>query len=232
MPLTSLNRIVTVLLVGGVIVAWLTSRAPNLNVALSLGGSTALAGFSFVVAAIVCGVAIDSMSDILINKPVVKRAREKSLIARLFLQADLYVQRQKWKLAFLSSLSGSILKSVAIQSDAGDQAENLLPRAAAGIFMQHTSKEHFQWMSTSDAMYMLCSNLSMCALLVWALEITIDRNAILFAPILLIFIFIFISRAINRDLYSEIMIFRFATIYCLEHPNTPSQVTLSGKAGS
>jgi TRAP-type C4-dicarboxylate transport system permease small subunit len=85
---TSLNRILSALIVGSIFLTWLVWRHGTLFV--SMPTNTVQWGISFVALALMCGVVVDALTEILVNDRMVKRARTRKRIAEFFLQGEMY----------------------------------------------------------------------------------------------------------------------------------------------
>src|SRR5437879_3774872 len=97
MPLTSLNRIVAILIVGSIPVVWCIFRIMNIASFLNSAGSAGpvIVGFAILAAAMIIGVLIDSISE-LFTRTLVNRARRSRLISRLFFQEETYNSFSQW----------------------------------------------------------------------------------------------------------------------------------------
>jgi len=81
-------------------------------------------------------------------------------------------------------------------------------------------------MTAGDAAFSLTGNLATTASVIWILEVFRDTTALKFWPLLAVLVYICIGRAINRDLYTDMIIFRFSTLFCLSNPPSQSNAVL------
>jgi hypothetical protein len=223
MPVTSLNRIVATLIVGSVPIFWLLLRV-KLEFNLSTWGPVSV-GLAFVAAAIVFGVLIDAIGEIVLSQTIVKRARRSKRVAKVFRQLEMHNYFVQWMRFFDNAVKGSKL-DLRTTADVLDEFD-IIRLEAIGIFFKEAGKENFEWMTGADALYYLSSNLAILTILLWGAEVLF---LLAHAPTpcfglvastaytagTLILLYILIGRAINRDLYTDLIIFRFSTLYCLD----------------
>ena len=82
-------------------------------------------------------------------------------------------------------------------------------------------------MAASDALYYLAGNFATTTIIIWIYEIFRDGPTINGFPLVLALLYIFLGRSINRDLYTDAVIFRFSTLFCLSNQPVQSNAALS-----
>src|SRR4051812_45761428 len=97
MFLTSLNKIIAVLIVGSIPICWVFFRFDiyTSDKLLSSIGPV-LGGLLFVVSAIACGTVIDSISDMITRKLVVARIASSKGLSRIFGHGAEYERFEQW----------------------------------------------------------------------------------------------------------------------------------------
>jgi hypothetical protein len=226
MQITSLNRIIATLVVGSTVLVWFLLRGEPKFDFSTIGNIGS--GISFVVVAIIIGTVIDAITEILVNQTIVKRARKNEQVASFFLQADMHNHFANWKYFFRRVIAGSKfdLTKISDGSEANIDEFNVIRLTAIGIFFKEAGSESFEWMTASDAAFSLTGNLATTASVIWFLEVLQDATALRFWPLLAVLMYICIGRAINRDLYTDMIIFRFSTLFCLSNPPSQSSAAL------
>jgi hypothetical protein len=227
MQITSLNRIIATLVVGSTVLVWLLFRG-ELKFDFSTIGNVG-SGFSFVVVAIIIGTVIDAITDIMVNETIVKRARKKRKIAGFFLQGGTYDNFAEWKFLFQQVIAGSKFDLRKMCEGSGTKVDefNVIRLTAIGIFFKEAGRENFEWMTASDAAFYLTGNLATAASLIWILEAFHDATTIRFWPFAVALVYVCIGRSINRDLYTDTVIFRFSTLFCLSNSLSQPNAALS-----
>src|SRR5437016_6053585 len=84
MPLTSLNQVIAILIVGNVPVCWVAFRLPQVFAEINNSAGTVLTGFIFVTSSIVFGILIDTLTEIWIRRWIVERSANSAALSRLF----------------------------------------------------------------------------------------------------------------------------------------------------
>jgi hypothetical protein len=220
MPLTSLNRIVGILIVGSIPVIWYFFRVPN---AVSIvkpaeSAGSVIVGFEILASTMIIGLLIDSVTE-LFTRILVNKAKKSRQIARIFFQRPTYDTFVHWMGLFRVALHNSTFNLPAVEGHRTSLENFDVTRAAAiGIFFKEAKKENFDWMVTNDATYSLSLNLATSTIVLWILELFAGRSGWIYPALFLPVFYVFITRAVNRDLYTDFLILRFSTLYCLEHP--------------
>lgn len=100
-------------------------------------------------------------------------------------------------------------------------------------------------MASHDATYYMSSDLFTLTTVIWFLETAVNIEpflypfsilpllyALLWAFVYLLFIlpllYVLLGRAVNRALYTDVVIFRFATLFCSQAPKRPDGTANSG----
>jgi hypothetical protein len=179
-------------------------------------------GISFVALALMCGVVVDALTEILVNDRMVKRARTRKRIAEFFLQGEMYDRFHRWKSLFEQTATGSTFELTRHLNEPESERDyvrfNIVRETAIGIFFKEAGKENFEWMASHDATYYMSGNLFILTIVIWVFETASNLKAFVFLPWVLPLIYVLLGRAINRDLYTDVVIFRFATLFCTEAP--------------
>jgi hypothetical protein len=234
MQITSLNRIIATLIIGGTWLIWLllwhADVLKNEDILKKFADVGNIgSGFIFLVVAIIIGTIIDAITEIFFNQTIIKGARCTRWIAVFFLQHHAYDRFANWLCFFERAITGSKFDLGKTPGMAGIKfdASDVLRLTAVGIFFREAGKENFAWMTASDAVFHLTGSLAVSAAAIWILESCNNAAAFKYLPYVLLFIYFCIGRSINRDLYADTVIFRFSTLFCLSNPPVQSNAALS-----
>jgi len=218
MPFASLTRLVAILIVGSIPLIWFYLQWPGAR-ELFASAHPIWSGPALVVLAIVCGILVESAGDLLIRRQILRRTKIDRAVAKFFLEKRMYDQVEQWREFFRKALNeapSSPIRTVFLDGSGTFNSVTLL-RLATGIFLKEANKESFEWMSAADATAALCRNLVMVIVLIGGLDLwsgTWTRMHLLGAiavPLLL-------NRAVNRDLFADLVILRFSTLSLLGKP--------------
>lgn len=215
MPFVSLTRLIALLVVGSLPVMWIYLRRPEVReffgTAHAIWGGPAL-----LIAATISGILIESAGDLLIRRPILRKTRTNRAAAVFFLERRMYDEVEQWREFFRRALNESpSIRAVFLDpSGTSDSAATML-RLATGIFLKEANKESFEWMSAADATAALCRNLLVATVLVSGLEIYVGAWTC-WHLLVVIAVLLLLNRAVNRDLFADLVIVRFSTISLLE----------------
>jgi hypothetical protein len=233
MPISSLNKVIALLIVGSIALLWIGILfwTPLSEFALKykdLGnaGGAVVAGLLFLAGSALVGSVIEALTDLTV-RPLIKKARRQRSWARFFGQAVLHDDLAFWELFFREKAERNELFQHVVATQ-----EPALGRLAWGILHKNSSKEHADWAATHHAMYYLAANLSVLLTLVAfsAFPMVAARGLGLLAFFLVAAVFVpciylLWSLAIDRYLYTYLVTFRFGVLYLSEaaSPQTTSR---------
>ena len=220
MPVPSLNKVVSLFLVGGLALAciaavWWTKvlsfvgSAPQGALAIASALSIPLAGAA--------GVVVDGLADLLFRRAITKTSSERNKrgLARLFRQDDDFESFDQWRTSFDNARRIYLARR-------GDCPEEMDERVtskdtATGIFLTSASPHLFEWVISHYAMYYLATSSSVVLIAGLALPIRLvlttpesPMRVALVVPILFS-VWASLGFAVDRYLYTYEAIFRFST---------------------
>lgn len=241
MPFTSLNKVVTLFLVGSLALGWVVVVwwAAFLNLLRQLegapGSAMAVASAVFIALAGAAGVVIDGLADIVVRKPLKWVARRRNA-ARLFWQTSLFDSMDSWRLWLESASQWHASGRPAAKDLPHPEARSF--QLAAGLFQQHASQHHFEWVISHYSTYYLATSSSLvlalsCIIPIrWSLlgSLSVADAAWLLVAITVL-LYASLSLAVDRYLYTYVASFRFAALWAEQHtPSTSSAGVVSEPA--
>lgn len=165
MQLNTLNRVISLFLIGGFVVflsaillrediagkvqkfasqhSFGPGWAPTAGVFLAVGllSATALAG-----------AAVDAIGNLTVRRLIRKVLAKRRYLARLFLCTGEFDEQNRWRNAFKAALEGCEKhKSIA-------ERDNMLNPLSAGLFLRTAGKEHAEWLTQHHSMYHLSAD--------------------------------------------------------------------------
>lgn len=226
MQISSLNKVITLLIVGGAAMLWLgvlfwkaVSEFALKYKELGNAAGAVVAGLLLVAGSALLGSIIEGLTDITTRR-LVKRAHRRLGWARLFGQAELHNSVAFWEGIFI----GEAKKKVAFRPVL-ETRETTPLQLAAGMFYKYATKEHVDWVVSHYSTYYLATNylvlFIMFAISVFWWLATRESSLSLWFGTSFAFLvagYSTWSLAVDRYLYTYLEAFRFAVL-CLDLPD-------------
>jgi hypothetical protein len=239
---TTLNKVVSLFLVGGVVLLLSGCILWNLNGPLTIShevmDALRQAGPAFI--AVVGGLALASSAALLglvceaitdmTTRRLIKRAAESEKIAGFFLQKEILVGHDRWRVIFKSALEGD--KQLGSFLSGGQDHS-----AATGIFYMSAPDSSIAWADSHYATYVLCSNLAFVSAIL-AIHILVAGFGGLYswptvAACMLFLIplfYAFLSLGLDRYLYTYLFTFRHSGLTLLAKAGEQKPEKMGDKA--
>lgn len=234
MQIGSLNRIIATLVVGGVLLGWGAWRWSNrlfeyASAHKAISDSLSLFFFVmlFVVAAIIIGLLVDAITDVLVREFVFKKWIHKRRLYWLFVQSEMFMWFEVFEHSFgkaakerqsyfkYAMIDDSVRSRYARGWSSFNESE-FNRRMAAGLLLCNASKEQIDWLNSHHSTYLLSSNLVTVFVVMLAFEISessFNLSTLWTLVIASIVIYSLVSLSLDRYLYSYILAFRFSLLH-------------------
>ena len=210
MQLNTLNRVIALFLIGGLVIVVAAGALekqirPILAVysKMDLGPS---AGVFLAVALLsltaLAGTVIDALGKITVRRLIGKLLARRRFLAGLFLCAGEFDKQDRWRMTFKEALDGDPRFNALAQRD------DMIKALSAGFFFRTAEKEHSEWLVQHHSMYHLSANfvIILIACVVWSFRAGLPYVA--FSSILAAYLLT--SFALDNYLYTYQLSFRNA----------------------
>ncbi len=223
MPITSLNKVISSFLVGILGVALFAlpfyqtifQYMTSITILATPSAAVAVGFLLFAVSSLV-GAVIDSVADVSIRDIVVHSAGKNTPLARCFLQGHLAESSKYWEVKLVEICEKSPKYRVFV-------ADPLKSRYSIGsaIYFAKANKDLFEWVYSQYASYYLATNFVVIVLcgqtvaFINAAQIGVLGLAGI-SMLGFIVCYLLISLSIDRYIYTNLVMHRFACIYLIE----------------
>lgn len=167
MPITTLNKVINLFLVGGVAVFFIGLLHWQQFKSLAMGGAPSGDSEFWVVAALLffpvtalLGAVIEGISGFTVQA-LLKKSRTSSRVAKVFLQHRAKDCLSVWRERLLIVAKDDQKYKWLLESDPQREEPWFIHSAAAGIFLQSAGPGHLEWLVQHYSTYVLASNMGL-----------------------------------------------------------------------
>lgn len=237
MPFTSLNKVISLFLVGavslGLIFAFgwlgLSDNASKFD-PKAWEHWIGLLSFAAIVLAFIVGLVVNAIANRLIRRIIIFRAARSRRGARLFLAERDHLAFESWKAWFAEAAKDHPVLRRKPASLPDSEAES--KQLATAICIQHGTSQGFEWMTSHFAMHYFASDVAFLLLAGCAVPIKLAAaGSISIYWLSLCVVFLIISSyftlcfSLGQYLYTYTFAFRVATLYLSEyHPGAEQSI--------
>lgn len=226
MQLNTLNRVISLFLIGGFVVfliavlfrEGIAARVQIFASQHSFGLGWAPAAGVFLAAGLLsatalAGAVVDAIGNLTVRRLIRKVLGRRRFLARLFLCTGEFDEQDRWRKAFRDALKGCEKhKPIA-------DKEDLLNPLSAGLFLRTAGKEHAEWLTQHHSMYHLSADFVVVLLITAIFSWSRDLPQLAFGSVAAAYLLT--TFALDNYLYTYQLSFRNAY---LELKDEPEQV--------
>lgn len=216
MQLNTLNRVIALFLIGGIVVAMaVVASKDHIKPLLEKYMPDASAGVFLAVTLLsltaLAGTIVDALGNLTVRRWISESFAANREIARLFCCVDEYDAHALWR----EALRGALTKD---PRHAQLGKDSMIKAASAALFFRTADKEHFEWLTQHYSMYHLSANfviiLVACAGWTWHVD------AYLLGGMSILCAYLLTTFALDNYLYAYQLTFRNAYLALHDLPAT------------